>query len=244
VYCDRICHQLHVPCTMYNRHGEEGQTIRAGWASDPVHPNGPIYAKMTLNLIEKVAGATAPQTAATGGRKRSRISSTRDEQAPESSNRYRHSDRRASGSGSDCSGGGGSGRYWHYDRQQRVRRRRRSNNRPQRGLENKGRQVRVWPTRSRRNASPRRRRRRRRRCKRPRRHRRLWFRRLQLRKKRIPLLGGYRPEPVAVTGISLIQIVFFLPLLVHNCINMSSYSAFSLSENITQFLNVVSYICT
>ncbi len=31
------------------------QTLRAGWALDPVHPTGHIYAKMALNLIEKVA---------------------------------------------------------------------------------------------------------------------------------------------------------------------------------------------
>jgi hypothetical protein len=30
------------------------QTLRAGWALDPVHPTGHIYAKMALNLIEKV----------------------------------------------------------------------------------------------------------------------------------------------------------------------------------------------
>jgi hypothetical protein len=40
------------------------QTMRAGWASDPVHPNGHIYAKMALNLIEKVAGASGPQARA------------------------------------------------------------------------------------------------------------------------------------------------------------------------------------
>jgi hypothetical protein len=33
------------------------QTMRAGWASDPVHPNGHIYAKIALNLIEKIAPA-------------------------------------------------------------------------------------------------------------------------------------------------------------------------------------------
>jgi hypothetical protein len=88
------------------------QTMRAGWASNPVHPNGHIYAKMALNLNEKVAGATAPKSAATGGWKRSWSSSNRDEQAPESSNRYRQSDRRASGSDS---GGGGSGRSGHHD---------------------------------------------------------------------------------------------------------------------------------
>ncbi len=31
------------------------QTLRSGWAVDPVHPKGHIYAKMALNLIEKVA---------------------------------------------------------------------------------------------------------------------------------------------------------------------------------------------
>jgi hypothetical protein len=29
--------------------------LRAGWALDPVHPTGHIYAKMALNLIERVA---------------------------------------------------------------------------------------------------------------------------------------------------------------------------------------------
>jgi hypothetical protein len=31
------------------------QTLIAGWASDPVHPASHVYAKMALNLIEKVA---------------------------------------------------------------------------------------------------------------------------------------------------------------------------------------------
>jgi hypothetical protein len=30
-------------------------TLRAGWALDPVHPTSHVYAKMALNLIEKVA---------------------------------------------------------------------------------------------------------------------------------------------------------------------------------------------
>jgi hypothetical protein len=34
------------------------QTLRAGWASDPVHPNAHIYAKMALNLLEKVSAAS------------------------------------------------------------------------------------------------------------------------------------------------------------------------------------------
>ncbi len=79
------------------------QTMRAGWASDPVHPNGHIYAKIALNLIEKVAGATGPQ--ATTGRKRSWSSSNRDEQSPATTNKHRQGDRFAGGGGS----GGGSG---------------------------------------------------------------------------------------------------------------------------------------
>jgi hypothetical protein len=39
------------------------QTLRAGWALDPVHPSSHIYAKMALNLIEKVAApATKPDS--------------------------------------------------------------------------------------------------------------------------------------------------------------------------------------
>jgi hypothetical protein len=38
------------------------QTMRAGWANDLVHPNGHIYAKMALNLIEKIAPSTKRQS--------------------------------------------------------------------------------------------------------------------------------------------------------------------------------------
>jgi hypothetical protein len=42
--------------------------MRAGWNSDPVHPNGHIYANMALNLIEKVVPAiSAVATAAADG---------------------------------------------------------------------------------------------------------------------------------------------------------------------------------
>jgi hypothetical protein len=80
------------------------QTMRAGWASDPVHPNGHIYAKMALNLIEKIA-----PTSNTGGnspavsRKRLWSASNRDEGE-------RSQDRRSSGAG----GGGNSGQ-WRQD---------------------------------------------------------------------------------------------------------------------------------
>jgi hypothetical protein len=80
------------------------QTMRAGWASDPVHPNGHIYAKMALNLIEKIAAASGPQAAATGGRKRSWSSSNRDK--PTRADRFGS----AGGSGASGTGGGGGGR--------------------------------------------------------------------------------------------------------------------------------------
>jgi hypothetical protein len=47
------------------------QTMRAGWASDPVHPDGHIYAKMALNLIEKIAPVTdVPGASISGNRKK------------------------------------------------------------------------------------------------------------------------------------------------------------------------------
>jgi hypothetical protein len=45
------------------------QTLRAGWALDPVHPTGHVYAKIALNLIEKVAAQASK--AETRKRKRS-----------------------------------------------------------------------------------------------------------------------------------------------------------------------------
>ncbi len=79
------------------------QTMRAGWVSDPVHPNGHIYAKMALNLIEKIAAASGPQAAATGSRKRSWSSSNRDEQTR--GDRYGG----AGGTGAGGTGAGGTG---------------------------------------------------------------------------------------------------------------------------------------
>ncbi len=76
------------------------QTMRAGWASDPVHPNGHIYAKMALNLIEKIAPkSNRDEVAAAGSRKRSWSASNRD-------NGDRSLDRR---------GGGGHSGQRHHD---------------------------------------------------------------------------------------------------------------------------------
>jgi hypothetical protein len=85
------------------------QTMRAGWANDPVHPNGHIYAKMALNLIKKIAPASnGPDTSATGSRKRTWSASNRDEGE-------RSHDRRGGGAGGDGAGGGCSGGQRHYD---------------------------------------------------------------------------------------------------------------------------------
>jgi hypothetical protein len=35
------------------------QILTSGWASDPVHPTSHVYAKMALNMIEKVAAPPA-----------------------------------------------------------------------------------------------------------------------------------------------------------------------------------------
>ncbi len=80
------------------------QTMRAGWASDPVHPNGHIYAKMALNLIEKIAPTSnTGGSSQEGSRKRSWSASNRDEGE-------RSQDRRSGGAG----GGGNSGQ-WRQD---------------------------------------------------------------------------------------------------------------------------------
>jgi hypothetical protein len=56
---------------------------------------------MALNLIEKVAGASGPTAAATGGRKRSWSSSNRDDHSPATSVKHRQSDRFGGGNSSD-----------------------------------------------------------------------------------------------------------------------------------------------
>jgi hypothetical protein len=52
------------------------QTLRAGWASDPVHPNAHIYAKMALNLLEKVSAASEVGRMSSTERKRKRSESS------------------------------------------------------------------------------------------------------------------------------------------------------------------------
>ena len=51
------------------------QTLLSGWASDPVHPNAHIYAKMALNIMEKVAPNPSKPGQSVGQRKRKKSDS-------------------------------------------------------------------------------------------------------------------------------------------------------------------------
>ncbi len=63
------------------------QTLRAGWALDPVHPTSHVYAKMALNLIEKVAnpGGKAESRKRKGSEDSGSGSGSQYETAPQSS---------------------------------------------------------------------------------------------------------------------------------------------------------------
>ncbi|MFN9904984.1 MAG: hypothetical protein ACK56F_02510, partial [bacterium] len=50
-----VVDSLELICGNGYSHEKVAQTISAGWASDPVHPNKHIYAKAALNLMEKMA---------------------------------------------------------------------------------------------------------------------------------------------------------------------------------------------
>ncbi len=52
------------------------QTLRAGWASDPVHPNAHLYAKMALNLLENLSAVSENSRKAGTDRKRKRSESS------------------------------------------------------------------------------------------------------------------------------------------------------------------------
>jgi hypothetical protein len=81
-------------------HGEEGADDESRLG--PVHPNCHIYAKMALNLMEKIAPATdIPGATATGNRKRTWSASYRED--GESSGRFSQ-DPHGGGSGSGSGG--------------------------------------------------------------------------------------------------------------------------------------------
>ncbi len=103
-----VVDSLELVCGSGYSHEKVAQTINAGWASDPVHPNKHIYAKAALNLMEKMAN-NKPAASGSGlpqSRKRTWSASNTSDNSG-TSGRY------SSGGGIDCSrgspGGGGSG---------------------------------------------------------------------------------------------------------------------------------------
>jgi len=88
---------------------------RAGWSADPVHPNAHVYAKMALNLIEKITPAEerldfpGPGPGQTG---RKRKTSGSDTSVGSLNRSQRWSRERGSGGNS---GGGRSQPHWSYD---------------------------------------------------------------------------------------------------------------------------------
>jgi hypothetical protein len=52
------------------------EILRAGWATDPVHPNAHIYAKMALNLLEKLSAGSDSSRQPGVARKRKRSESS------------------------------------------------------------------------------------------------------------------------------------------------------------------------
>jgi uncharacterized membrane protein YgcG len=98
-------------------HEKVAQTISAGWASDPVHPNKHIYAKAALNLMEKMANNKPVSSGSSLAPSRKRTWS-----ASNSSDSSGHGSRHGGGSGGDGgrsspSGSGASGRQSHRSQQ-------------------------------------------------------------------------------------------------------------------------------
>jgi hypothetical protein len=83
--------------------------MRAGWASDPMH----IYAKMALNLIEKVAPAADTTGASVpGNRKRTWSESNREDGESSSSRHWQPDSRSSYGRQGRSDGGNGSANSW------------------------------------------------------------------------------------------------------------------------------------
>jgi hypothetical protein len=102
----------------YNMQKAETQAV-VGWATDPVHPNAHIYAKMALNLIEKVTPrddvAEVMPSAGSGGSARKRKFSEYDGRQSGSSRPSHRSQnwKQSSGTGSFGSCNDSRFRWWN-----------------------------------------------------------------------------------------------------------------------------------
>jgi hypothetical protein len=83
------------------------QTLLSGWASDPLHPNAHIYAKMALNIMEKVAPTPSKPCHTDGQQKRKRSES----ESIAGSGSASGSGNRGGGQQGHLSGRGGRGGY-------------------------------------------------------------------------------------------------------------------------------------
>jgi hypothetical protein len=90
------------------------QTVNAGWAADPVHPNKHIYAKAALNLMEKMANSRSSSSGSGSSQVRKRTwSASNSGGSPTGGSGGRSSSGGEGGSSSGhggYGGGGGSGK--------------------------------------------------------------------------------------------------------------------------------------
>jgi hypothetical protein len=90
------------------------QTVNAGWAADPVHPNKHIYAKAALNLMEKMANSRPANNGSGSSQVRKRTwSASNSDGSPAGSSGGRSNSGGESGGSSGrggYGGGGGSGK--------------------------------------------------------------------------------------------------------------------------------------
>jgi hypothetical protein len=128
-----VVDSLELICGNGYSHEKVSQTISAGWASDPVHPNKHIYAKAALNLMEKMAN-NKPAASGSGlpqSRKRTwSASNNSDSSGPN----LRHGGGGGGDGGRGSPGGSGSsGRQSHRSQQWQEMKRWNSTGNPRQG---------------------------------------------------------------------------------------------------------------
>jgi hypothetical protein len=96
---------LELVCGSGYSHEKVAQIISTGWAADPVHPNKHLYAKVALNLMEKMANSKPAATSSGTAQNRKRTWSASNDGGSSGANA------RSGGSGG---GSGGSGSIAGY----------------------------------------------------------------------------------------------------------------------------------
>jgi hypothetical protein len=101
---------LELVCGSGYSHEKVAQTISAGWAADPVHPNKHLYAKAALNLMEKMANSKPAATNTGTAQNRKRTWSASNDGRSSGAN----TNARSGGSGGGGGGAGGSASFAGY----------------------------------------------------------------------------------------------------------------------------------